>query len=249
MKFSIITAVYNNKKYIGDAINSVLSQKEVDLEYLIMDGQSLDGTLEIIQKLNSSNIKLYIGKDDGIYDALNKGFSKASGDVLGIMHSDDLFASDEILKKVEVLFNQGADVVYADLDYVNREDITKVFRHWESCKFKYSNLRFGWIPPHPSFYFKTQVLRENGFFDLRYKISADYDFMLRVLKNRQYKIAYLPETAVKMRVGGESNKSIANIIKGSIEDHSIAMKYFRFPLLTVVSKVVRKIPQLIKRRS
>jgi glycosyltransferase len=248
MRFSIITGVFNNKELLMSAINSVNSQQGVEIEHIIMDGGSTDGTVEMIQQQKLPNLIFTSEKDKGIYDALNKGFEKASGDILGIMHSDDIFYSSDILQKIHDQFAKGADIVYADLDYVNRDDVSTVFRHWKSGPFKRFNLKFGWIPPHPSFYMKKSVFNEIGHFDLQFKISADYDYLLRVLVSKKYKLTYLPVTAVKMRVGGDSNKSLKNIIAGSLQDYSIAKKHFMFPLITVISKVVRKIPQLILRK-
>jgi glycosyltransferase len=152
--------VLNNKELLMSAINSVNSQQGVEIEHIIMDGGSTDGTVEMIQQQKLPNLIFTSEKDKGIYDALNKGFEKASGDILGIMHSDDIFYSSDILQKVHDQFAKGADIVYADLDYVNRDDVSTVFRHWKSGPFKRFNLKFGWIPPHPSFYMKKSVFNE-----------------------------------------------------------------------------------------
>jgi len=245
MIFSIITAVYNNKEHIECAINSVWSQKGVQIEHIVMDGGSTDGTVEVIERINNPQIKFKSSKDKGIYDALNKGILNATGEIIGILHSDDFYASENVLKKVEDLFLDGADVVYGDLDYVERNNPSQIFRKWRSGIFTPFDLNLGWVAPHPSFFVKRSILGDVGGFDLNFKISADYDFILRVLKKEKIKVAYLPTTIVKMRVGGESNKTFKNKFKGSAEDYLIAKKYFSNPFFTVVCKVLRKIPQLV----
>ena len=247
MKFSIITAVFNNKDLVKGALDSVHSQVDVSYEHLIMDGGSTDGTLEFIHSLNLPHLKIESGKDKGIYDALNKGVEKAAGDIIGILHSDDLYTSSDVLKKVEKLFQNGADVVYADLEYVSRDDINNVFRKWRSGTFSSLDLRLGWVAPHPTFFVKKSVYEEVGEYNLNYRISGDYDFILRVLSNPKYKVSYLPETIIKMRLGGESTKSLKSYWKGSKQDYEIAKKHFIAPAFTVISKVVRKLPQLFLR--
>jgi glycosyltransferase len=244
MLFSIITAVYNNKNQILGAISSVESQKNVELEHIIMDGGSSDGTCEIIQTLNNKKIKFESSRDRGIYDALNKGIAKASGEIIGLLHSDDLFVDDHVLIDVQKLFEAGFDGVYGDLDYVTQGDTSKIFRKWKSSVPDSFQLELGWMPPHPTLFLKRSIYNEIGSFDLNYKISGDYEFVLRVFTNKNYKIAYLPRTLVKMRVGGVSNRGLKNIINKSREDLTIASKNFRNPGLTVLFKNLRKIPQL-----
>ena len=247
MKFTIITAVFNNMNFVKEALDSVCNQDGVEYEHLIMDGGSTDGTLEFIQSLGFPHLKIESGKDKGIYDALNKGMKKASGDIIGILHSDDLYTSSDVLKKVERLFKDGADVVYADLEYVSRDDINNVFRKWKSGTYSSLDLRLGWVAPHPTFFIKKSVYQEVGEYNYNFKISGDYDFILRVLSNSKYKVSYLPESIIKMRLGGESTKSLKSYLRGSKQDYEIAKKYFIAPAFTVFSKIVRKLPQLFLR--
>jgi glycosyltransferase involved in cell wall biosynthesis len=243
MLFSIVTAVYNNKNEILGAVQSVAGQQNVKLEHIIMDGGSSDGTIDLINANSNTNIQFESGRDKGIYDALNKGITKAKGDIIGILHSDDLFADDQVLKDIHDLFEAGYDGVYGDLDYVLKDDTSSIFRHWKALVPSPFNLELGWMPPHPSLFLKREIYEEIGNFDLKYKISADYDFILRVFLDEKYKIAYLPRTIVKMRVGGESNRSLKNIIRKSKEDFAIASKHFKVPFFTVFLKNFRKIPQ------
>lgn len=248
MLFSIITAVYNNKNEILGALNSVHSQKDVQIEHIVMDGGSTDGTTELIQQAGMDRVIFDSSKDKGIYDAINKGIQKASGDIIGILHSDDFFTNDLILKEIESYFLDGFDVVYGDLDYVYKENTSKIFRKWIANLWDPFQLRLGWMPPHPTIFLKKNVYEEIGNYDLDYKISADYDLILRVFINNKYKIAYLPKTLVKMRVGGASNRSLKNIIKKTQEDIEIASKYFYPASLTILFKNIRKLPQLISGR-
>lgn len=247
MKFSIITAVYNNQEHILDALNSVDSQQGVEVEHIVMDSCSIDGTTEKVKNYSSKKISHIIEKDKGIYDALNKGMRRARGEIIGILHSDDLFADNQVLKKVHELFLEGADVVYADLDYVQRDNPQVIFRRWKSGLFNELQLRLGWVAPHPAVFISKQVYLKIGDYDQKYNISGDYDYILRILMKNKYKVSYLPETISKMRLGGESNRSWKHTLRGSQQDREIAGKYFFAPSLTVLFKVLRKVPQLIKR--
>lgn len=248
MLFSIITAVYNNKAEIGGAIKSVAAQKNVEIEHIVMDGGSKDGTAELIEEIKTNIVNFESSKDSGIYDALNKGIAKSKGDIIGILHSDDLFSDENVLKDVLDKFNEGYDGVYADLDYVSKDNTSHIIRRWKTGTFDAFQLKLGWMPPHPTLFLKRSVYENVGNFNLTYRIAADYDFMLRVLA-KDYKIAYLPRTIVKMRIGGVSNRNFKSIIKKSKEDFAIASNYFSAPALTVLSKNVRKVNQLFFRRA
>ncbi len=219
MKISIITAVYNNKASVHDAIRSVRQQTYPNIEHIIIDGGSTDGTKELIQNLDFKPSIFISEPDKGIYDALNKGIKLASGDVIGFMHSDDIFATDDIISKVAHQFEErSVDTVYGDLQYVRKDDPTKVVRYWQSCPFDIAMLQKGWMPPHPTVYLRKKVYDRFGFFDTSFRIAADYDFMLRIFRDNLRTAVYIPEVLVKMRVGGESN-SIKNYIRKWKEDY------------------------------
>lgn len=219
MKISIITAVYNNKTSVLDAIRSVRQQTYPNIEHIIIDGGSTDGTIELIQNLDPKPSIFISEPDKGIYDALNKGVKLASGDVIGFMHSDDIFAAEDIVAKVAQQFEErSVDTVYGDLQYVRKDDPTKVVRHWQSCPFDIAMLQKGWMPPHPTVYLRKKVYDRFGFFDTSFRIAADYDFMLRIFRDNLRTTVYIPEVLVKMRVGGESN-SIKNYIRKWKEDY------------------------------
>lgn len=246
MKISVITICYNSAHSIGDAIQSVLNQTYPDVEYIVVDGKSKDNTVEVIKSFGERISKFVSEPDKGIYDALNKGIKMATGDVIGFMHSDDLYANNEILAKVAALFDkEKTDSVYGDLEYVYKEDTSKVLRYWKSGSFSLSKLKMGWMPPHPTFYVKREVYEEFGLFNTSLKISADYDTMLRFLGKHRISTAYLPQVMVRMRVGGASNRSLKNIIRKSKEDYQ-AIKDNEFgSLITLIFKNLRKVTQFV----
>jgi glycosyltransferase len=248
MKVTIITATYNSEHTIESCMNSVLQQSYIDIEYLIIDGASTDGTLTKVNVLSQKNeqreIRVISEPDKGIYDALNKGVSLSTGDIIGFVHSDDFLAKKDVLARVVEQFNvnDGVGGVYGDLHYVDKKN--KVVRLWKSRNFKPSLLRSGWMPAHPTLFLKKEIYEKHGQFDLAYKIAADYDFMLRVLKDEKIRFNYLPTIITKMRVGGASNKSLKNIISKSIEDYKvIKTNQVGFPIAVLVRKNLSKVSQ------
>ena len=219
LKISIITVVYNNKETIKDAIDSVLSQTYKNIDYIVVDGASSDGTVEIVQSCGEKISTFVSEKDKGIYDGLNKGLSLATGDFIAFLHSDDLYASNSVIANVMKEFesDDSLDGVYGDLIYTPKHDTSKVLRYWKSKDFDSSLLKQGWMPAHPTLILNKEVYEKYGNFDLGFKIAGDYDFMLRVL-SAGIKVKYIPEVLYKMRVGGESNKSFKNIMLKSQED-------------------------------
>ena len=219
MKISIITVVWNNAKTIRDAINSVLNQSYKDVEYIVVDGASTDGTIKIVQSYGDK-IKFISEKDNGLYDAMNKGIRMATGDVVGILNSDDFYASDKILQIVaDEFLNSNTDSVYANLEYVDANNPKKVVGYWKSKKYQDGLFRSGWHPAHPTFFVKSEIYKKYGMFDLGFRIAADYELMLRFFEKCKITSSYVDEVFVKMRMGGESNKSIKNIIKANIESY------------------------------
>ena len=220
LKISVVTAVYNRKRTISDAIKSVQTQTYKTVEHIIQDGGSTDGTLDMAQRLLTPSMKIESVPDEGIYDAINKGLARATGDVIGLMHSDDFFASQTVLEDVAATFQDPSiDGVYGDLDYVAEADTDKIIRRWRSSQYDQSSLAKGWMPPHPTLYLRRAVFDTWGTYDTSYQIAADYDAMLRYLAKGKIRLAYVPKVFVKMRVGGESNRSIARIIRKSSEDY------------------------------
>lgn len=220
VKVSIITIVYNNKWTIKDAINSVQNQNYHDIEHVIVDGGSTDGTIEIIEASLNHNTRFISGKDNGLYDALNKGIRLATGDIIGILHSDDTFNGNDVISEIVKAFQQNdSDSIYGDLVYVNRIKSEKIIRNWVSGAFSKKKFEMGWMPPHPTFYVKKNVFEAYGLYDTDFKSAADYELMLRYLYKHNISTHYIPKTLVRMRVGGESNKSIKNRLLANREDY------------------------------
>lgn len=249
MKISIITASYNSESSISTAIASLAHQDYKDIEWIIVDGASKDKTLEIIKKGYSGSVKIISEKDRGIYEALNKGVAMASGDVIGFLHSDDLFASNNIIPKIATVFkHQQVDGVYGDLTYVDKENISKVIRYWKSQSFKPQLLNNGWMPAHPTLFLRKEVYEKHGLFNLDYKIAADYDLMLRIFRDATLKFEYLPKVITKMRVGGASNRSLKNIKLKSQEDfQAIKTNGMKKPLKVLAYKNFSKLSQFLKK--
>ena len=222
MKVSIITATNNSEKTIEDCIKSLLAQVYLNIEFIIIDNNSTDSTLKIIERymLKNKSIKLISESDNGLYDALNKGVRYASGDIIGFLHSDDFYYDCySVFDVVNYFRDNKSDGVFGDLQYVNKENTNKVIRLWKSCEFEPKLLKRGWMPAHPTLFLKKHVYVKHGYFNISFKISADYDFMLRVLKDKTLEFGYLPRVITKMRVGGASNRSLKNIIQKTREDY------------------------------
>lgn len=246
LKISVVTAVFNRAATIGQAIESVQQQSHDAVEHVIQDGGSSDGTLDAIASIADANTNLASERDHGIYDAINRGIQRATGDVIGLMHSDDFFADNEVLAKVAAaLEDSNIDGVYGDLHYVSAEDPGRVVRHWRSGKYHPSLLARGWMPPHPTLYLRRAVFETFGLYDTSFRIAADYDAMLRYLAKGQIRLAYIPEVLVKMRLGGESNRSLGRILQKSREDLRALRHNGVGGWGTLASKNLRKISQFI----
>ena len=246
MKVSIVTVCYNSEKTISDTLDSLESQTYQDIEYLVIDGASSDNTVELVNKNSSRVSKIISERDTGIYDALNKGIKASTGDVVGFLHSDDLFASATVIEDVVAKFKEtDSDAVYGDLKYVAQHDISKVIRLWKSGEYNIKLIKRGWMPPHPTFFMKRELYEKFGCFDLNFKIAADYDSLLRYLWVNKISISYLPEVLTLMRVGGESNRSLSNIIQKTTEDIA-ALKKNNVPVISaIIWKNLSKIPQFV----
>ena len=247
MKVSIIVSVFNNKNTIAAAINSIISQDYDDIECIVVDAGSTDGTVEIIKGFGD-RINTFISEPDrGIYDGLNKGISLATGDVIAFLHSDDVYAHETVISNVVGFFDNDTQGVYGDLVYTDKVDMSKVFRYWKSCDFSPSLLSKGWMPPHPTLFLRREVYQKYGTFDTSFKIAGDYDFMLRILKDNIV-VKYLPQVVYKMRVGGESNRSIKNILNKSKEDlRAMRKNEINNPFFALFYKNMSKIMQLVRR--
>lgn len=248
---SIITACFNSGSTIEDTLKSVQSQtfaRSGKIEHLIIDGKSTDDTLEIVKRFH--HVSLCISeKDKGIYDAMNKGIILAQGGVVGILNSDDLYASETVIEQVMEAFKDPAvDAVYGDLQYVAANNINKIVRYWRSGYFSTRNFYFGWMPPHPTFFVRSSVYKQTGTFNLTLRSAADYEIMLRILLKHKLQARYIPNVLVKMRTGGISNASFQNRLKANREDRQAwqinGIKPYFF---TTYLKPIRKIFQFINK--
>ncbi|MFM1931243.1 MAG: hypothetical protein RL226_546, partial [Bacteroidota bacterium] len=216
MKVSIITITYNSASTVEDTIQSVLSQDYPNIEYIIVDGASKDNTLQIVEKY-ASRIQTVISEPDkGIYDAMNKGVQAATGDVIGILNSDDFYSDEHVISDVVEKFrSSSADAVYADLVYVDRAETSKIIRYWKAGDYKPGLFRRGWMPPHPTFFVKANAYERYGLYSLQLKSAADYELMLRFIHKYKVNIAYLSRVITHMRDGGESNVSFKNRLRAN----------------------------------
>lgn len=195
------------------------SQTYANREHVVIDGASCDGTLRVLQAMRSQLAVMLSEPDRGIYDALNKGVTRASGDVIGFLHADDVYASPDVLTHVAQAFADPAVcAVYGDLHYVRKDDMTQVVRVWHSMVFTPQRLAWGWMPPHPTLYVRKQWYERIGGFDTRYRIAADYFSILQMFSQPDFKAVYVPEVFVKMRLGGASNRSLKAVVRKTRED-------------------------------
>jgi len=224
MRISIITVSYNSSKTIKDTFDSMLRQTFNNIEYIVVDGNSKDKTIEFIKeyeekfKVRNIEFKWISEKDNGLYDAMNKGIEMATGEYIGILNSDDFYYDNYVIEKVvKTLKNNQSDSLYANLYYVDENNTDKIVRNWKSEKFNEKLFKNGWHPAHPTFFVKKEIYNKYGLFDLNYKIAADYEIMLRFLEKNKISTQFLDEYLIKMRLGGESNQSIKNIIRANKE--------------------------------
>lgn len=246
MKISVITAAYNAAGTVADAVDSVASQVYRPIEHLVIDGASSDGTVEAVQGRAGPHVCVVSEPDRGIYDALNKGVRLATGEVIGLLHADDVFADETVLSEIAARFaDPNVNAVYGDLQYVAAGDTRRVIRHWRAGTFSPARLRRGWMPPHPTLYLRRSLYERLGGFDTRYRIAADYDFILRLFSLPDLNAAYIPRVLVKMRVGGVSNRSLANLWRKSREDLSALRRHRVGGLVALVCKNLSKLPQFL----
>ena len=245
MKISIITVTYNSARTVKDTLESVLRQTWEDIDYIVVDGCSNDQTMDIVRQYEPrfrGRMRWISEKDHGIYDAMNKGFRMATGDVVGLINSDDMFCCDNAIEMVMRKFeeNSDADAVYADLMYVGSNNTDKVIRNWITGEQR--PMAKGWLPAHPTFYVRKHIYEQYGYFNLRYKLAADFELMLRFIEKYHIRLVYLPEKLVRMRYGGATSSSLKNIIRqdkecfSAFKDNQIPVSCL-YPVLRLLSKI------------
>lgn len=242
-KISLITVTFNAGSTISRCIESVIGQNFTNIEYIVIDGGSTDNTLEILDQYKAY-INVFVSEPDkGIYDAMNKGIKLANGDVIGMLNADDFFMDSTVSSTIADIFSQqNAEIVYGDLDYISLQG--KIVRKWRSGAYERNKFKYGWMPPHPTFYCKKDLFKQFGLYSLEYGTAADYELMLRFMYLHKIKAFYVPKVLVKMNIGGASNKTLNNRIKGLFFDMK-AMRNNKIPIpfITLIFKPLRKIIQ------
>lgn len=243
LSITVITVAYNSAKTIADTLNSVASQTYTDIEHLVIDGASSDGTVQLVISHANPQIRLISEPDKGIYDAMNKGLAQATGEVVGFLNSDDFYADSAVLEKIANTFQDPTvDACYADLVYVNQGN-TRVMRYWKSKPFSRGDFAKGWSPAHPTFYVRKSVIERLGLFDQSYKMGVDVEFMMRYLECGLIRAVYIPHVLVRMRLGGTSNQSWTNIflqnkeIFAAMRKNGIPFSGIWFAVIKVVSRL------------
>ena len=252
IKISIVTVSYNSAATLGDTLRSLAEQRFSDpceIEHIVIDGGSTDGTLEILAEHRARIAYLISEPDQGVYHAMNKGLALASGEVLGFLNSDDVYADPGVLAAVAAAFAQPeVEVCYGDIVYVDQVEARRVARYWQSSPFVPGLFCRGWVPPHPAFFARTALLKKLGGFDLRYRFAADYELVLRLLEVQRAVSRYLPRVLVRMRLGGISNRNWRNILAGNIETwQALRRNGIAQTPLPVLRKLLSRLPQFFLR--
>ena len=245
LKISIITVSLNSEDTIRNTIESIISQHYDNIEYIVIDGGSNDKTIEITRQFSNHIDYIFSGPDDGIYDAMNKGIKVATGDVIGILNSDDFYPNSFVVSNVAESFEKhNCDAVYGDLVYVKANNIDKIRRYWKAGEYTTSKIKNGWMLPHPTFFVKKKIYNRHGLYNIDLRSAADYEMILRLLYKHNISVYYIPMILVNMRTGGESNRSFLNRIKANRED-SLAWKRNQLnkPMLIRFTKPLQKLRQ------
>lgn len=246
-KVSIVTVVYNARETVEDAIESVVRQTYDNVEYVVIDGKSTDGTRDIIARYDDEIDHFVSESDEGIYSAMNKGVRATTGDIVGILNADDFYADEKVIERVvETFERRNTDCVYGDLVYVEPEDPDEVVRYWRAGEFETERIRRGWMPPHPTLFIRRKLYERFGGFDQSLDISADYELIVRLLYRRCASAAYLPKVLVRMRNGGSSNSSLVQRLRGHIQDYRAWLKNGEIPNpLMMARKPLSKLKQFM----
>jgi len=249
MKITVVTVVLNGVETIAQTIESVGQQSHKDIEHIIIDGGSTDGTLDIIDRYRNSIASFVTEPDNGLYDAMNKGIRLATGNVIGTLSSDDFYANELVLQKVNRAFETDSiDACYSNLVYVDKQNTEKVVRYWQSRSFQPGLFNKGWLPAHPTFFVKRDVYEKFGDFDLRYRYQSDFELTMRFLEIHRIRAKFVPEIWVKMRMGGTTNRSLVNVVKGNLESYQACKRHgLKVTPLYFVVKFMSRLPQFFNR--
>ncbi len=246
-KVSIITAVYDSEKTVAQTILSIKAQTYSNIEHIIIEGKSTDNSLAVIRRLEHPKLKIFSEADLGLYDALNKGIQVSKGEIIGFVHSDDFLCDKDAIRKIaDAFLDKDTEVVYSDIDYVLKTDYNFIIRHWTAGTFIKANLKKGWMPPHPTLYLRRSAYERYGVYDTHYKVSADYDLILRIFSKLEGKAVYISETLYKMRYGGISS---THLFRKMYEDYRALKSNKAGNVLTLLRKNLSKLNQFRFRRS
>jgi glycosyltransferase involved in cell wall biosynthesis len=249
MKVSIITVCLNSVHTIDDTIKSVLSQSFKDIEHIVVDGGSNDGTLNILSRYKGKISRIISEPDKGIYDAMNKGIKAATGDIIGILNSDDYYSDRfRIEKIVKEMTEKSVDSCHGDVVFVRRDEPDRIVRYWSEGQFSMRKFKMGWMPYHGTFYVKSKVFKQYGLYREDFPLAADYELMLRFLGKHNISTTYIPEVILKVRTGGASKPGICNTVKMTMENfRAWRVNGLKTSPVTFIFKRLRKIPQYIRR--
>lgn len=254
MKVSVVTAVLNRARVMEDCLRSVAAQSHADIEHVVVDGVSTDGTVEVLSGWEDARLRWTSEPDDGLYEAMNKGIAMATGDVVGILGSDDVYADERAVERAVAAMEGGdggegpVDSSYGDLLYVDAVDVERVIRYWKGAPYEPGRFQWGWMPPHPTFFARREVYERHGGFDPTLRISADYELMLRLLVRHGISTRYVPHVQVRMRVGGVSNRGLRSLWQRTAEDlRACRANGLRGGVRAVTCKKLRKLPQFFLR--
>lgn len=247
MKITVITVVFNSVKTIDSCIKSILSQTYPLIEYIVIDGNSTDGTKQAVEAYGEKITRFLSEKDSGIYDAMNKGIAMATGDVIGILNADDFYADSGVISDVvKSMSASNAEACYGDLEYVDSSDTSVIKRKWVAGTYRGNSFLYGWMPPHPTFFIAAQCYKRLGSFRLDLGSAADYELMLRMIHKAGISPTYVPRVLIKMRTGGVSNSTLANRWKANRNDKKAwAVNNLKPKFFTLWMKPLRKISQFI----
>jgi glycosyltransferase involved in cell wall biosynthesis len=250
MKISVITVCFNSAKTIKDTLDSVNGQTHPNIEHIIVDGGSLDSTLSLVKAHGRRVTRLVSERDRGIYDAMNKGLFLATGDVVGILNSDDCYGDTRVLEHVAATMQDpSVDACFGDLELVNQRDINRVIRYWKPGPYIAGACAKGWMPPHPTFYVRRQAYERYGGFDLSFPMAADFEMSLRLLEVAKLNSTYIPEVLVRMRTGGASNRGFASIVRNNRETSKACIKHgLPGGILFLINRMLVKLPEIYRRR-
>lgn len=250
MKLTVVTVCRNARATVAEAVDSVHRQTHPDVEHIVIDGASTDDTLAVVRRHGARVAQIRCEPDRGVYDAMNKGVALASGEVVGFLNADDVYTGPQVLARVAaILAAPELDACYADLVYVDKDRAQRIVRQWTSCDYRSGLFERGWMPAHPTFFARRSVYQRFGGFNLRYRLQSDFDLLMRFMAVHGIRTRYVPETWVRMRMGGMSNRSIRNVIRGNLEAYAACRANgLGVPPWFIVTKVLSRLPQFIRAR-